>query len=221
MLRRYILACLAALLVTAAVLLVMTHLILPVGGDPAVTRMLLELEFRRSSPPEVESGIRVFERPPEREVQDTPDKPEAERERSGRPERSEYAAAGNEEPIEAAHERSINWWAEARAVIEDLENEDYGFAPHGRGKYVSIMQGPMPGSGDPITPSSQDQARSGYTSVYGDLEVAIGENCVMQMRSKPFDYSDFARNIPPLIVCKGAPETDLSRLGENRERNME
>ena len=101
MFRRYVLACLAALLVTAAILLVMTQLILPGGGDPVVTRMLLEWEFQRSPPPEAESGARIFERPPEREIRDTPDSSEVESVRPGRPERTDYAAERNEEPIEA------------------------------------------------------------------------------------------------------------------------
>ena len=220
MLRRYVLACVAALLVTTALLLVMTQLILPGGGDPVVTRMVLEWESRRSSPPEAESGVRVFERLLERETQDTPDKPEVESGLPGRPERAEYAAESNEEPIEAAQQQSTDWWAEVRAVIEDLGDKEYGnwLGSHGRRKYVSIMQGPMPGSGDPKTPSSQGRAGAGYTSVYGDLELAIGENCVMQMRSRPFDYSDFANNIPPLIVCKRAPETDFSGLDTQRRR---
>lgn len=220
MLRRHVLAFLAALLVTTALLLVMTQLILPGSDDPVVTRMLIEWESRRSSPPEAESGVRVFERPPERETQDTPDNPEVESGRPGRPERTEYAAESNEDPVEPAQEQSIDWWTEARAVIEDLGDEEYEnwLKSHGRRKYVSIMQGPMPGSGDPKTPSSQGRAGAGYTSVYGDLELAIGENCVMQMRSRPFDYSDFAKNIPPLIVCKRAPETDFSGLDTKRRR---
>ncbi len=220
MLRRYVLACVAALLVTIALLLVMTQLILPGDDDPVVTRMLLEWESRRSSPPEAERAVRVFERPPERETQDTPDDPEVESGRPRRPERAEYAAGSNEEPIEAAEERNTDWWAEARAVIEDLGDEEYEnwLESLGRRRYVSIMQGPMPASGDPKTPSSLGWAGAGYTSVYGDLEVAIGENCVMQMRSRPFDYSDFAKNIPPLIVCKLAPETDFSGLDTKRRR---
>jgi hypothetical protein len=217
MLRRYSVASFAASLVTIAILFVMTQLISPVGGDPVVRQMLLKLEFHRSSPRDTESGIRVFELPPKPEIRHAPDKPVDESDRPTRPERAEY----NDDSIEAAQDHIIDWWAQARAVIQDLgdaEFEDW-LESQGYEKYVSIMQGPMPTSSSPTTPSRQDNAGSGYRNVYGDLEVAISENCVMQMRPRLFDSSDFARNIPPLIVCKSTPRMDLSGLEQYLDKS--
>ena len=172
------------------VLFVMTQLISPIGGDPDVRRMLLQLEFQRRPPPDVPSGIRVFELPPKPETQRTSDSSTDERDLPERPERIEYG----DDDVETTQDHVIDWWAQARAVIQDL--------------------GPMPSSGDPTMPTEQGNSGSGYRNVYGDLEVPISESCVMQMQSRPFDSSDFARNIPPRIVCKGTSKMDLSGLDE-------
>ena len=211
-LQRYLVACLVASLVTLVVLFVMTLLISPIGGDPDVRRMLLQLEFQRRLPPDVPSGIRVFELPPKPDTQHASDSSIDEKDLSERPELAEY----DDDNVEATQDHVIDWWAQARAVIQDLG--DAGFEEwlesQGYKKWVSVMQGRMPSSGDPTMPTEQGSYGSGYRNVYGDLEVPISESCVMQMQSRPFDSSDFARNIPPRIVCKGISKMDLSGLDE-------
>jgi hypothetical protein len=188
----------------------MTQLISPIGGDPDVRRMLLQLEFQRRPPPDVPSGIRVFELPPKPETQRTSDSSTDER---GLPERPERVEFGDDD---VAQDHVIDWWAQARAVIQDLGDAEFEewLESQGYKKWVSVMQGPMPSSGDPMMPTEKGNSGSGYRNVHGDLEVPISESCVMQMQSRPFDSSDFARNIPPRIVCKGTSKMDLSDLDE-------
>ncbi|MEM8681960.1 MAG: hypothetical protein AAGF72_00935 [Pseudomonadota bacterium] len=218
-LRRYSAACLAASLVTTAIVFLMTQLILPVGGDPVVRQMLLQLESRRSSLPKAESGIRVFQLPPKPELRETPDTPADQSARPKRPEKPEY----NDDPVAATPDRIIDWWAQARTVIQDRGDAEFEewLESLGYKKYMSIMQGPMPGSGNPTKPSRQGRLGLDYKNVFGDLVVPINENCVMQMRPRSFDSSDFARNIPPLIVCRSTPGIDLSGLEEYLDKSTE
>ncbi|MEO1246251.1 MAG: hypothetical protein AAFX56_11275 [Pseudomonadota bacterium] len=197
----------------------MTQLILPVGGDPVVREMLLQLESRRSSLPKTESGVRIFELPPKPELRDNPDTPADQSAPPRRPQRAEYS----DDPVEATPERIIDWWAQARAVIQDQGDAEFEewLELQGYKKYVSIMQGPMPGSAGPTKPSGQERPGSDYENVYGDLVVPINENCVMQMRPRSFDSSDFARNIPPRIVCKSDPGIGLSGLEEYLDKSTE
>ncbi len=191
-------------------LFVMTQLISPVGGDPVVREMLLQLELQRSSPPDTESGIRVFELPPRPGILNTPDASSEVNRRPERPTRDEYG----DDPDENERSRIIDWWVEARAVIKDVgdaEFEDW-LETQGSRKTVSIMRGAMPTGGDRAARSAQDTAGRGYQNMYGDVEIAISENCVLQMRPRHFDSSDFARNIPPLVVCKTGPGKNLSGL---------
>ena len=79
-------------------------------------------------------------------------------------------------------------------------------------RYVSIMQGPIPitNSVRGTLPPSQEDA-TGYLNSYGDLEFKISENCVMQTQvSARFDTSDFGRNLPMRVTCKGAAKKKYS-----------
>lgn len=182
----------------------------PVGSDPVVRQMLLKLEFHRSSPPDMQSGVRDFELPPKPDIRHAPDQPVDESDRPKRPERGEY----DDDSVVATQDHIIDWWAHARAVIQDLEDAEFEdwLQSHGYTEYVSIMQGTMPTSGRSASLSGQTKSGSGYRNVYGDFELLISENCVMQTQPRLFDSSDVARNIPPLIVCKPTPRMDLSGL---------
>lgn len=215
--RRYLVSCLPASLVTVVILFVMTQLVSPIGGDPVVRQMLLQLEFRRRPPPDPPRGARVFELPTRAEARDAPDSSLDERDLPERPDRGEY----DDDAVEATRDHVIDWWAQARAVIQDLGDAEFEewLESQGYKKWVSVMQGPMPKSNDPIPPPEQGSAGSVYRNVYGDLEIPINENCVMQMQSRPLDSSDFARNIPPRIICKGTSEIDLSGLHEYLDKS--
>lgn len=216
LLRRYSVAGFAASLVTLAILFVMTELTSPIGGDPVVTQMLLELELQRNEPADSGGGVRVFKLPPTLQPQSTPDERVEKPERPKRPEQANV----DEDPVEAERSRTIDWWAVAREVIKasgEAEFENW-LEQQGYRKYVSIMQGPMPGADRETAPSALESTGSVYTNVYGDVEVPINENCVMQIRPGNFDSSDFAQNIPPQIVCKTSPESRLSGLEEFLDR---
>ena len=205
-LRRYSLAGLAALLVTIAMLFVMMQLISPAGDSPVVSKMLLELEFERRSPPD--TGVRVFELPPAAEIQSAPDGPAERSDLPTRPERGEY----DDEFEETERRHVIDWWTEARTVIKDIGEAEFEDWLETQGYKRSVPVGPRSRSG---SEGSSGAAGSGYRSVYGDVELPVSENCVLQVRPRHFDSSDFARNIPPLIVCKSAPKKmDLSGLEE-------
>ena len=213
MLQRYLVACVAASLATIAILFVMTQLISPIGGDPVVRRMLLQLDFQRRHAPVVPGRIRAIELPPKPAIQPAPDRS---RDEDDRPERVAYG----QEPAEATNDTLIDWWAEAEAVIEDLDDAEFDDWLESRGyrKWVSVMQGPMPTSGGPAMSPEEERSGYSYKNVYGELEFPISQNCVMQVPSRPSDSSDFARNIPPRIVCKETKNMDLSGLGEYLER---
>ena len=215
-LHRYLPACIVASLVTLVILFVMTQLISPIGGDPVVKRMLFQLELQRRQTPAVPSGIKVFELPPKPEDQPVSDRS---LDADNRPQRPEPAAY-NDDDVEETRGRVINWWAEARAVIQGLGDAEFEewLESQGFKKWVSVMQGPMPTSGGTAVPAEDGKTRSAYRNIYGDLELPISKNCVMQMQPRPFDSSDFSRNVPPRIVCKGTTEMDLSGLGKRLDR---
>lgn len=224
-LQRYLAACLAASLVTLVILFVMTQLVSPIGGDRVVTQMLLQLEIQRRPDPDMPSGIRVFELPQERAIRDTSDSSDDEddRPKSTQGESSDDAveateddADGTEDDAEGSARNVVDWWAQARAISRDLNDAEFEewLESQGYKKWVSVMQGHMPNLLGPTTPSEQGEPTSAYRNPYGDLVIPINESCTMQVQSRLFDSSNFARNIPPLIVCRGASGIDLSGLDE-------
>lgn len=216
-LRRYLVACIVASAVTIIILFAMTQLVAPTGSDPDVEQMLLQLQFQRRPPPDTPSGIRVFELPPKPETRRASDSSLDEERPPKRPEPDEE----DDEDVSVTREHVIDWWAEARAVVEDPGDGEFEewLKSQGYRKWVSVMQGPMPTSGDPTAPSEPGSSGSGYRNVYGELEVPISERCVMQMPSKPFDSSDFATSIPPRIVCRETSRIDLSALDEYLDKS--
>jgi hypothetical protein len=218
-LRRYLVACVTASLVTIAILFVMTQLVAPTGGDPVVRQMLMQLEFQRRPLPDTASGVRIFELPPKPKTRRAADSPPDAKDLPQRPDRGEY----DDEDVAATPGHVIDWWAQARAVIQDLGDAEFEewLESQGNQKWVSVMQGPMPISGEPTTPSEQATVGTAYRNVYGDLEVRVSENCVIQIQSRLFDTSDFAKNIPPRIVCKGTSGMDLSGLHEFLHKGRE
>ncbi|MEJ2257205.1 MAG: hypothetical protein P8X98_09385, partial [Woeseiaceae bacterium] len=124
---------------------------------------------------------------------------------------------------ESSQSHSIDWWAQVRTAVRDADDADLDewLQSQGYRRWVSVMQGPMPTSGEPTTPSEQASVGTAYRNVYGDLEVRVSENCVIQIQSRLFDTSDFAKNIPPRIVCKGTSGMDLSGLHEFLHKGRE
>ena len=208
---RYLFASLFALVLTAALLVLMTRLILPFDDDPVVSETHQRLEFQRLIVPYEEEVLRRSVAPDRDEI------PEIVVGEARRPDATLPAGSvvdSNGEHSEAAE--PIDLEATAKTVIENMEGRKYRewlATQANKQKYVSIMQGPIPGSSQP--PQSQPSSSNGnsYRNTYGETEVEVNENCVMQLRSTAFDYSDFATKLPARISCRPpAPEIDLTGL---------
>lgn len=208
--RRYLAACVAAALVTAFLLFVMTQLITPIGGDPTVETMLLQLETI-NLPPDAPNRTRASV-PPESEPRAPSGISQEDTDLPTRPER----AADEDRDAEPGQAETTDWWAQLRDAAESMDSdqlEEWLQSPENE-DWVSVMQGPMPSFGGFERPPAEDSVWSMYRNVYGDTEIKVSPNCVLQIQSKPFDYSDFAKNIPPLVFCNETPVIDLSGLEE-------
>lgn len=209
-LRRYFVACLAASLVTIAMLFVMTQLIAPIGGHPVVKRMIQRLELHHRPPAEASNEVQEFELPPKPRIIHTPDMSIDEGDYLRHPE----AGSNKDSNAEVTEDQTIDWWEAVQKYIQGSEDADSQkwMLSHGFKKYLSIMQGPMPSSSGSSNPSEKEEVGSSYRNVYGDLEIKVTDNCVLQVSSNIFDSSDFARHIPPQILCTAPPKIDMSDL---------
>ncbi len=186
-----------ALPMTVALLFLMTRLILPDEQDRIVARMIQRLELQRADSPPEPPGIQVFKLPPPGEDKAPVVKPNL-----------TAASSVEENPVHV-----IDWWAEARKLTEEFDEEELKrwLLEQGYDRYVSIMQGPLPitNSVRGTLPPTQEDI-TGYRNTYGDMELKISENCVLQTQvSARNDASDFARNLPMRVVCKSAPKVKL------------
>jgi hypothetical protein len=215
---RFATSAVIALPMTVALIFLMTRLILPSERDRIVTRMIQNIEFHRSAGPPVPAGIQVFELPPQIEV-----KPPVEVDliaaESIQPQNQD--AVSSESSIEEGPAHVIDWWAEARRLTQESDEEELKrwLLEQGYERYVTIMQGPLPitNSVRGTLPPSQEEA-TGYLNSYGDLEFKISENCVMQTQvSARLDMSDFVRNLPMRVICKSAPKVRYSFDRNERE----
>ena len=210
LLRRYALSALIALPMTVALLFIMTRLILPSEQDRIVARMIKNIEFHRIVIPPDPVGIQIFKPPPPIEETRPPVKPVSSVEDSNQNQESPSDASSTDEG--RAH--LIDWWAEARRLTQESDDEalkrwllEQGYEP-----YVSIMQGSLPitNSVRGTLPPSQEDV-TGYLNNFGDMEIKISENCVMQTQvSSRLDMSDFVRNLPMRVMCKSASTVKYS-----------
>lgn len=217
---RYLSACAASLLVTGTIVFLMTRLITPIGGDPVVEELLIELSLPRTLPPVVPREVEIFELPPRPEQ--LPEVPQS----VGAPTDLSQSTDDPDDDEEEVR-RFTDWQAVARSVARDLGDEGFGQSSgqtNGR-PWTSVMQGSMPQSTTPTPMADEESAAPAYRTVYrnafGDVEVKIREDCVMQMHSSPFDQSSFAQALPAKVTCKGSPNTRLRGLedfvnGKNR-----
>jgi hypothetical protein len=206
--RRFAAAALFSLPLTVALLFLMTRLIVPGEHDRIVTRMIRNIEFLRIESPPDPAGIHVYELPETVEEEPPIKEPDPPLEVADQSQVQNQASNENDEEERPAH--VIDWWAEARRLTQELDEEalDRWLLEQGYDRYVSIMQGPLPitNSVRGTLPPSQEEV-TGYLNTYGDLEFRISENCVMQTQvSSRLDMSDFVRNLPMRVVCKSAPK---------------
>jgi len=206
--RRFAAAALFSLPLTVALLFLMTRLILPAETDRIVNRMIQDIEFLRIELPPDPAGIHVYELPEEVEEEPPIKEPDPPLEVADQSQVQNQALNEIDDEKRPAH--VIDWWAEARRLTQDSDEEalERWLLEQGYNRYVSIMQGPLPitNSVRGTLPSSQEEI-TGYLNTYGDLEFKISENCVIQTQvSARLDISDFARNLPMRVVCKSAPK---------------
>jgi hypothetical protein len=217
--KRFATSAMIALPMTVALLFLMTRLILPSEQDSIVTRMIQNIELHRTIPPPDPAGILVFELPPPINAK-PPIEANLTAAESIKPQTPEVFPGESAKEEGSAH--IIDWWAEARKLTQESDEEEFKrwLLEQGYERYVTIMQGPLPitNSVRGTLPPSQEEA-TGYLNSYGDLEFKISENCVMQTQvSARLDMSDFARNLPMRVTCKSAPKVKYSFDRNERER---
>lgn len=204
---------------TVALLYLMTRLILPSEQDRIVTRMIQNIEFQRAVPPADPAAIQVFELPPPIKDKLPPIEPNLTAERTNQTQNQDTLS--NEISIKEGPAHIIDWWAEARRLTQESDEEAFKrwLLEQGYERYVSIMQGPLPIT-NPVRgtlPPTQEEA-TGYLNIYGDMEFKISENCVVQTQvSARLDISDFTKNLPMRVVCKPAPKVKYTFHRNNRE----
>jgi len=205
---RFATSAMIALPMTVALLFLMTRLIVPTEQDSIVTRMIQNIELHRTVPPPVAAGIQVFEVPPPIDA-----KPPIETEQATE-EQARTQEVFPAESVEEAPARIIDWWAEARKLTQESDEEEFKrwLLEQGYARYVTIMQGALPitnGVRGTLPPSQED--KTGYLNIYGDLEFKISEICIMQTQvSARLDSSDFVRRLPMRVMCKSAPKIKYS-----------
>jgi hypothetical protein len=181
--------------------------------------MIQNIEFQRTIVPVVPETIEVFRLPPPIEPEPIPLEQELPVEPPNQTQTAESPVFENATEDQPAH--IIDWWAEARKLSEDADEEAFKrwLLEQGYEQYVSIMQGALP-----ITNSVTDtldggqEDKTGYLNTYGDLEFKINENCVMRtMVSARLDQSDFARAIPMIVTCHPSPKRKYTLDRYDRE----
>ena len=210
--RRFASSAVIALPVTVALLFLMTRLILPGEHDRIVTRMIQNIEFHRAARPPDPIGILVFELPQAIEVIPPPTQANLSAEGSHQTQNKDTLSDESSEKGGRAH--VIDWWAEARRVTQEFDEEALKrwLLEQGYERYVSIMQGPLPitNSVHATLPSTQEDA-TGYMNSFGDMEYKISENCVATTQvAARLDHSDFGKALPMRITCKSPSKQKFS-----------
>lgn len=217
--RRFASSAVIALPMTVALLFLMTRLILPSEQDRIVTRMIQNIEFQRAVRPPDPAGIQVFKLPPP--IEDKPPPIELNVTTKDSTQAQNQDAFSDEGFIKEGPAHVIDWWAEARRLTQESDEEAHKrwVLEQGYDRYVSIMQGPLPiaNSVRGTLPPTQEEA-TGYLNIYGDMEFKISENCVLQTQTAArLDISDFTRNLPMRVVCKSAPKAKYTFHRTDRE----
>jgi hypothetical protein len=210
--RRFALSAAIALPLTVALIFLMTRLILPGEQDRVVSRMIQNIEFLRAQSVPAAAAIQVFERP--LPIEDMAPPIEQRSVADGSAKTQNQTTVIDEGPTEDGSDHLIDWWAEARRLTQESDEDALKrwLLEQGFERYVSIMQGPFPITNSvrgELPPTQEDI--TGYLNNYGDLEFKISENCVMQtLVSVRLDISDFAESLPMRVTCKPPPKVKYS-----------
>ena len=205
---RFASSAMIALLVTIALLYLMTRLILPGEHDRIVTRMIQTIELHRAVRPPDQVGIRPVERPQPIEEKAPSTEADTAFESSRQTRNDAMLTDESAEKVGLAH--VIDWWAEARRLARESDEDAFKqfLLEQGHERYVSVMQGPVPitnGVQAQLPPTQEDA--TGYVNSFGDMEYKVSKNCVATTQvAARLDQSDFARALPMIITCKRPPK---------------
>jgi hypothetical protein len=196
----------------------MTRLIVPAEDNATVSRMVERFELRRAS--SVDTNVeRLRQHDNIRRIPIL--SPRREDFLPALPQPESQVEIGTADVIETtlglrqvpgSETTRVDWWAEAHKAVQGIgdENLKQWRIAHGYDRYVTVMQGPLPiPRGARKSTATGDSERSGYVNVFGDAEIAVSKNCVMQSESVHHDHSDFMRHVPDLIVCNAPPRPKL------------
>jgi hypothetical protein len=204
---------------TIALIFLMTRLILPGEQDRIVSRMIQSIEFLRAESAPDTASIQVFVLP--LPIEDPPPSIEQKPVAEVLAKTQNQTTIIDEGPAEDGPDHLIDWWAEARRLTQESDEDALKrwLLEQGFERYVSIMQGPVPITNSvrgELPPNQED--RTGYLNNYGDLAFKISENCVMQtLVSARLDISDFATSLPMRVTCKPPPKIRYSFDRYDRE----
>lgn len=216
---RFALSAAIALPMTVALLFLMTRLILPSEQDRIVTRMIQNIEFHRTVRPPDPAGILVFALPQAIEENPPSTEPKLIAAESHQSDGKNTLSDENFEKVERA--RVIDWWAEARRLTQESNDEAFRrwLLEQGYDSYVSIMQGPIPITNSVgATPQPTQEDATGYLNGYGDLEYKISENCVATTQvAARFDQSDFGKALPMRVTCYAPSKQKFAFDRDDRE----
>ncbi len=193
-----------ALPVTVALLYLMTRLIMPGEHDRIVTRMIRNIELHRDVRPADLPAF--FPSEPPQVIEENQPSAQTDLAAEGPQQTQNEDMPSDESAENDGRVRFVDWWAEARKLIKESDEEAFKqwLLEQGYESYVSIMQGPIPITNSvqaKLAPTQGDA--TGYVNIYGDMEYKISENCVATTQvAARLDQSDLARSLPMIISCK-------------------
>lgn len=217
--RRFTSSAVIALPVTVALLYLMTRLIMPGEHDRIVTRMIQNIELHRDIRPADQPAFLPIE--PAQAIQENQPSAQADLAAEGPQQTQNEDTLSDESAENDARVRFVDWWAEARELIKESDEEAFKrwLLEQGHEDYVSIMQGPIPITNSvqaKLAPTQEDA--TGYSNTFGDMEYKISENCVATTQvAARLDQSDLARALPMIISCKPSPKQKILFYRYDRE----
>jgi hypothetical protein len=208
----YLLAYSAATLITGALLVAMSALIRPADYAPAGDDLLLRLEYRDATPV-ANSKVEPVSVPP---AADFPEEPVA----SDATQREPLPGIGEADPPDASmspqQASPVDVRTVARDMLDRLSDEEFAalMSPGAAGEFVPRSRNGAWTTRPSLPEQDPTPGNEIYVNVYGDTELVISENCILQMRPRHSSATEFDRYIPPSVACNVQTMMDLSGLDE-------
>lgn len=223
---RLMIACPGAALMTLALLIVMTRLVSP-GHDIRISTStealngfpvrVVDREYRGGTPETgLPTGVARPIRPQRPPVQ--PRRSRAAASRATADPRTPPIQRGDTPPAALADEDTaavdseggrVDWWGELDRQVRSERNDESWLIDRGLRRYRSVMQsGPSRRVEHGSSSSGETRPGEAWTSVYGDVEVAISENCRLVL-PRTTSTLDFERHRPAVVNCRNRQEFQL------------